>query len=205
MSSTSTALEVNNTRRRWSQAMRFSGVGGAMLLMGACTTQPATSPRPDMPESVEAGLKLVERLPACDTAQDYAIRRTAPYQTEIAERIQTCVPVYPTVLERNGYIAACRALFDLTDDGTPSGVRTKCNTINVSGFDDPEDEEIADAMFNRALFRAMEQMLWQPRSEERPSDLRTDRLQGFRFTYDDTDGMLTYPEFDMGQPGGEKK
>jgi hypothetical protein len=146
-----------------------------------------------MPETLDDALALANELPICVKDQAFSIRTRASSDTKDKPvLINRCIPEYPEILEKNGYVAACYTAFNITDDGLPSGIVVKCNTENSFGRDDPAEWEIAHAITLRVIYRAISEMRFEPPGEDMPASSREDVVQPIRFAME---GMENVPDF----------
>lgn len=160
-----------------------------------------------MPETLDEALALANELPICVKDQAFSIRtRTSAEAGNKPVLTNRCIPKYPEILEKNGYVAACYTAFNITDDGLPSGIVVKCNTDNAFGRDDPAEWEIAHAITLRIIYRAMSEMRFEPPGEELPLSSRENVVQPIRFEMEGMEGFPAYPPMlweTLERPAGE--
>lgn len=165
------------------------------LVFGACASETVS---PDTSEasrpffaSVEDGIVYIDARPACDDFQEHEIRTTQNRPATRPTLSRTCIPHFPKRLQDRGYNAGCVAVFDIEEAGIPFNIRTACNTISVSGF---TETEIADAMFERLMQRAMSEMRFLPIHEEARDVKRTNIRQPLKFAFEEYEHLITIPE-----------
>ena len=183
--------------------MRVCLAGLLGLCLAACATSAAPTPvRPDtpapsrfepapLPQTVEAALALVEGMDVCRRDEAFVLTPAtpAPEKDGRASRLTPCNPPYPPVLRDNGFEAACLARFDLNPDGTVFGVRNACTTRQATGTASPAELEIADSMFLRLAFRALEARRWSAEVAGGDPDARINYEEVIRFQMPGTDAL----------------
>lgn len=171
-----------------------STILASLVALTACSTSPAPNPSgPAEPFFATAtdGIAYIDSLQACNGYQEHTILPLSEGADLRPTRTRTCIPDFPSRLMRRGFNAGCMAKFDLNPEGVPENIVTACNTYSFSGFD---SDEIADAMFERLMQRAVSEMRYLPVSEERDGATRSNLRQPLKFTFPEYEHLITFPE-----------
>ncbi len=120
----------------------------AFMASACATTQTADL----QPPSLDAALAALSAESGC--AEYWSARTPGVADGGVQER---CPAIYPDALDRIGMTANCRSMFDLSEDGRPQNIQSRCTVAGQpSGAFGDEWTAFAEALFTASANRSFE-------------------------------------------------